>query len=143
MTNTLTPMQRLFIVMLTTLLFTSCEKVIEKAKEDAVITAMTDGQWKVTNYQKGNTDATSSFTGYSFQFYKNQTVDALKNSTVEKKGTWAGDGTNFTIQASFSNATEPLILLNGTWQITNTSWTSVNAIQSINGEQRVLRLDKQ
>lgn len=136
-------MQRLFILMLTALLLTSCKEAIENAKEDAVIKAMTEGQWKVTNYQKGNTDATSSFTGYSFQFYKNQTVDALKNSTLEKKGTWLGDGVNFTIQASFSNVAEPLILLNGTWQITNTTWTSVHAIQSINGEQRVLRLDKQ
>lgn len=129
--------------MLTALLFTSCKEAIENAKEDAVIKAMTEGQWKVTNYQKGNTDATSSFSGYSFQFYKNQTVDALKNSTFEKKGTWAGDGTNFTIQAAFSNVAEPLILLNGTWQITSTTWTSVNAVQTINGEQRVLRLDKQ
>lgn len=129
--------------MLTALLFTSCKEAIEDAKEDAVIKAMTEGQWKVSNYQKGNTDATSSFTGYSFQFYKNQTVDALRNSAVEKKGTWLGDGTNFTIQATFSNATEPLILLNGTWQITNTTWTSVNAVQTINGEPCVLRLDKQ
>ena len=129
--------------MLTALLFTSCKDAIEDAKEDAVIKAMTEGQWKVSNYQKGNTDATSSFTGYSFQFYKNQTVDALRNSAVEKKGTWLGDGTNFTIQASFSNVTEPLILLNGTWQITNTTWTSVNAVQTINGEPCVLRLDKQ
>jgi hypothetical protein len=136
-------MHRFFILMLTTLLFTSCKEAIDDAKEDAVIKAMTDGQWKVTNYQKGNTDATSSFSGYSFQFYKNQTVDALMNSAVEKKGTWAGDGTTATIQASFSNATEPLILLNGTWQITRTTWTSVQAFQIVNGEQRVLRLDKQ
>jgi hypothetical protein len=129
--------------MLTTLLFTSCKEAIEDAKEDAVIKAMTEGQWKVTNYQKGNTDATSSFSGYSFQFYKNQTVDALKNSAVEKKGTWVGNGANFTIQATFTNATEPLILLNGTWRITNSTWTSVDAIQSVNGEQRVLRLNKQ
>lgn len=136
-------MQRLFLFLLTALLATSCKDAIENAKEDAVIKAMTEGQWKVSNYQKGNMDATSSFTGYLFQFHKDQRVDALKNSAVEKTGTWLGDGVNFTIQASFSNVAEPLILLNGTWQIKKTTWTSVDAIQSINGEQRVLRLDKQ
>lgn len=70
-------------------------------------------------------------------------MDALKNSAVDQQGTWAEDASKLTIQATFSNPTEPLILLNGTWQITKTTWTSVNANQSINGELRVLRLDKQ
>lgn len=136
-------MQRLLIPMLTALLFTACKDPIEQKKENMILDAMTDGQWKVTSYQKGNIDATSSFTGYSFQFYRNRTVDALKSSAVEQQGSWAEDASKLTITATFSNPTEPLILLNGTWQITRTTWTSVNANQSINGELRVLRLDKQ
>lgn len=135
-------MQRLLIVMLTAFLFTACKDAIEQKKENIILDAMTQGQWKVSTYQKGNNDATSSFSGYSFQFYKDRTVEALKNSAVEQKGAWAEDTDKLTIQATFANPTEPLILLNGIWQITSTTWTSVNAIQTVNGEQRVLRLDK-
>lgn len=136
-------MQRLFVIMLTALLFSSCKDAIEKKAEDAIVQAMTTGQWTVTNYTKGATDATASFSGYAFQFKENQTVDALKNSSVEKTGTWVGNGTQQTIEAQFSNATEPLILLNGLWQINKTTWTSVDAYQDVNGEHRVLKLAKQ
>lgn len=136
-------MRHLMMLMLTAVLFTGCKESIENAQEDAVMKAMTDGRWKVSNYVKGGSNETAGFAGYLFQFHKNQTVDALKNSAVDKTGTWVGNASNLTIQATFSNATEPLILLNGTWQITKTTWTSVDAIQIVNGEQRVLRLDKQ
>jgi hypothetical protein len=34
------------------------------------------------------------------------------------------------------------MLLNGTWQITNSDWTFVEASQTINNELRTLRLEK-
>lgn len=131
------------LLILTALLFTGCKDAIEDIKRNAILDAMTSGKWKVTTFTKGSTDETAAFSPYLFQFYENRTVDALKNSAVEKKGIWQEDETNLTIQATFSNAAEPLILLNGTWKITNTTWTYVKATQTVNGEQWFLRLDKE
>ena len=132
------------IFKLTLLLFlASCSK--EKKQEiqtNLVIEAMTNGQWKVSNYNKGGTDITSEFTNYKFQFYKNLTVDAIKSGSVEKSGTWNADANSQTITSTFTGATDPLVHLNGTWTITSTTWTSVNATQNVSGEIRNLRLDK-
>ena len=136
-------MSRAFLLMLTALLFTGCKDAVEDLKRNAILDAMTSGKWKVTNFVKGSTDETVAFSSYLFQFNEDRTVDALKNSAFEKKGNWKEDETNLTIQAAFTDATEPLILLNGTWKITNTTWTYVKATQTVNGEQWLLRLDKQ
>src|SRR5688572_25936205 len=121
----------------------SCKKTIERAKEDAVIEAITSGYWKVTKYTKGTTDVSSNFSSYKFQFKKNNTVDALKNDAFEMTGQWQANAENRTINASFVNANEPLTLLNGTWTITNSTWTSVDANQTVDGENRRLHLDKE
>jgi hypothetical protein len=47
------------------------------------------------------------------------------------------------IVASFPNATNPLVLLNGTWHVTDNSWTYVKATMTVGTEVRSLRLDKQ
>jgi hypothetical protein len=136
-------MSRVFILMLTVLLFSGCKEAIEEKKENMILDAMTDGRWVVTNYTKGSLNATPTFSDYAFQFHRDRTVDALKSSTFEKKGLWAENTNNLTIEATFSNASEPLMLLNGIWQITKTTWSTVDAFQVVNGEQRVLRLEKQ
>lgn len=120
----------------------SCAKTIEAAKEDLVIKAMTDGQWRVTKFTKSTTDVTSNFSPYKFQFKTNNTVDAINNASTESTGAWTADATNRTISSSFTNANATVSLLNGTWQITNNSWTFVEATQSVNGEVLTLRLDK-
>jgi hypothetical protein len=125
------------------LLLVSCSK--EKKKEiqtNLVIEAMTNGQWKVSSYNKGGTDITSEFTNYKFQFYKNLSVDAIKSGTLEKSGSWNADANAMTITSNFAGAVDPLAHLNGTWTITSTTWTSVNATQNVSGEIRNLRLDK-
>jgi hypothetical protein len=124
------------------LLLTGCKKTIEKIKENAVIDAMTEGQWVVTKFVKNGTTITSDFTGYKFQFYSNKTVDAIKNSAVEKTGTWDGDVNTMTITANFTSAALPLTLLNGNWHIDNNSWTFVVASQNSGTETKSLRLEK-
>ena len=116
---------------------------IKKKQEDAVINAMVNGQWKVTNFNKGGTDRTLDFGTYKFQFKTNLTVDAINNGTTEKTGSWNADATAQTITSNFLNAVNPLALLNGTWKITNNSWTWVEAQQTVNNELLMLRLDKQ
>lgn len=125
------------------LLLAGCKKVVESVQENIVIKAMTDGQWKVTKFKRDATDATSEFTPYQFQFRADNTVEAIKAGAVENKGTWAADAGARTISSSFnSNASSTLQLLNGTWAITNNSWSFVEAAQTVNGEVRTLRLDK-
>ena len=135
-------------VLLLVMLFVGCnakEKIVEQQQQNLIMSAITTGQWKVTGYVKGGTDVTADFTGYLFQFKNNYTVDAIFNGTLEKTGSWAaaGDMQAQTMTANFSNATHPLILLNGTWDIVSTTWTSVDAKLTVNGELRTLRLDKQ
>jgi hypothetical protein len=123
------------------IILAGCKK--EKKAENLVIQAMVNGQWKVTNFNKGGTDVTNSFAPYKFQFKTNFTVDAINNGIVEKTGSWNADANTQTITSNFSNAISPLVLLNGTWKIANNSWTWVEANQTLNGESMSLRLDKQ
>jgi len=132
-------MKKLYPLLLLLILI-SC---IKQKQEDMVIDAMVNGQWKVTNFNKGGTDMSSDFTAYKFQFKTNLTVDAINNGTIEKTGSWNADASAQTITSNFTNASNPLVLLNGTWKITNNSWTWVEAKQTVNGEQLTLRLDKQ
>lgn len=133
------------ILTITALLFTlaGCKKIITSVQEDLVIKAMTDGQWKVTKFKRDTADVTAGFAPYQFQFRADNTVEALVNGGVENKGTWSADASAKTIASSFGGtATTTLQLLNGTWKITNNSWTFVEATQTVNTEVRTLRLDK-
>lgn len=135
-------MKPIFTLCFLLMLSASCKKAVEKVQEDLVIQAMTDGQWAVTSFTEDGNNITTSFAGYKFQYYANRTVDAIKNGTVEKTGTWDGDATTMTTWASFTNATNPLNLVNGAWQILRSGWTYVEAKQIVNGTTKVMRLDK-
>lgn len=115
----------------------------EQVQQNLIVQAMVNGQWKVTSFKRGSIDITADFSPYKFQFKENLTVEAINNGAVEKTGTWNADPAALTITSNFSNAVNPLALLNGTWNINNTTWTSVEASQTVSGEQRNLRLDKQ
>jgi hypothetical protein len=123
------------------LILVGCKK--EKKAENIIIQAMVNGQWKVTNFNKGGMDKTSDFATYRFQFKNDFTVDALNSGSIEKTGSWNADAIAQTITSNFTNAVNPVVLLNGTWTITNNSWTWVEAKQTLNGELLSLRLDKQ
>lgn len=133
-------MKNLYPVVLLIIL-AACNK--EKKAENIVVQAMVNGQWKVTSFNKGGTDVTSSFSSYKFQFKSNFTVDAINNGTVEMTGNWDADAVAQSITSNFTNAGDPVMLLNGTWAITNNSWTWVEAKQTLNGQLYTLRLDKQ
>ena len=136
-------MKKLLAAFCLILFAAGCKKTAEKVAEDAIVKAMTSGQWTVTSFTQNSTDITSNFSGYKFQYYSNKTVDAIKNGTVEKTGTWDGDGATLTTWANFDNVTAPLILINGAWHIDNNSWTFVVASQTNGSETKTMRLDKQ
>ncbi|HVT84383.1 MAG TPA: hypothetical protein VHD35_04230 [Chitinophagaceae bacterium] len=133
------------ILILSTALFiiSSCKKAVENILQDAVISAMTNGQWVITSFTDNGNNITSSFSGYKFQYYSNKTVDAIKNGAVERTGSWDGSATTMTTWANFPSASSPLDLINGTWHIENNSWTFVVASQTNGSETKTMRLDKQ
>ena len=135
-------MKKVIIAISLALVLGGCKKAIDKLKENAVISAMTDGQWVITSFVNNGTVITPDFSTYKFQFYSNQTVDAINNGVVEKTGTWDGNASAMTITANFSNSGASLTLINGIWHIDNNSWTFVVASQNSNNELRTLRLEK-
>ena len=136
-------MKKIFVISVLAILFSGCKKTIEQIAQDAVIKAMTDGQWVITSFTQNGSDLTSNFSGYKFQYYSNKTVDAIKNGVVDKTGTWDGNATTMTTSANFPNAVNPLLLINGSWHIDNNSWTFVMATQTNGSEIKTMRLDKQ
>lgn len=135
-------MKKTLTALLLLTLITGCKKAIEKKKEDILVKAMTDGQWKITNFVYNGISHTTDFTTYKFQYYSNRTVDAINNGTVEKTGTWDGDVNARTTWASFTNATTPLTLINGNWHIDDSGWSYVVATQIIGTDVKNMRLDK-
>jgi len=121
----------------------SCKKTIEKAQENILVQAMINGQWKITNFTVNSADITSDFNTYKFQYFADKTVNAINNSSVEKTGNWDGDIASRTTWASFSNASYPLTLINGSWLITDNTWTYVTATQTNGAETKTMRLEKQ
>jgi hypothetical protein len=135
-------MKRLIII-LSLVCLAGCQKIIEKKAENAIMKAMTDGQWVITSFVSDSSNLTNNFSGYRFQYFDNYTVDAIKNGTVENTGNWQGDAQAMNISANFPNASNPLLLLNGTWHVTDNSWTYVLATMTVGTSTRSLRLDKQ
>lgn len=135
-------MKRLFIFLIAVLALSGCKKAIEKIAEDMVIKAMTDGQWIITSFTQNGNDITADFSGYKFKYYENRTVDAIKNDILERTGTWNGDAATMTTSANFTGAPNPIALINGSWKITNSTWTTVEANQTNGTEVKTLKLKK-
>lgn len=135
-------MKKITIALLMVISMTSCKKTLEEKARDIVLDAMTSGTWEITKFTVNGTNITSDFAGYSFQYHKNETVDAIKNGSIQSTGSWSGDAANMSISANFMNVSEPLLLINGQWSITNNSWTFVEASQTIGSQVKTLRLDK-
>ena len=135
-------MKKLISIFLAFSLLSGCKKNVENITQDLVVQAMINGQWIITKFTQNGTEITSDFLGYKFQYYSNKTVDAIKNGTVERTGIWDGNAVNKTTFANFIGATNPIALINGTWNITKNSWTYVEATQTNGTEIKTLRLDK-
>ena len=136
-------MKKLALFIVLTVLTAGCKKTVENVQQDLVIMAMTDGQWAVTSFTQNGNNITVDFVSYKFKYYSNKTVDAIKNGTVEKTGSWDGDATSMTTWANFTSPPYPLNLINGSWHIDRNSWTYVEATQIAGTETRTMRLDKQ
>lgn len=127
---------------LLTLCLLGCKKKAE-ILEDLVVQAMTTGQWKMTSFQENGMDRTADFSTYRFKYNTDKTVNAIKNGTIEKTGTWDGNASTMSISAEFPNATQPLSTINGTWNITRNGWSFVEANVTQSGTLKTLRLDRE
>lgn len=119
----------------------SCKKLIEKKQQNLIIDAITSGVWLVQQYKEGTNDVTADFVGYEFQFRKDGTVSGTK-SGVSTDGTWSGNANNYTITSDFPTASDPVLKLNGIWQITDSYWDYVEAEMTVSGVKYILHLIK-
>jgi hypothetical protein len=136
--------QCLLITMCLGMITPSCGKVIEQKQQDLLYQIITSGRWYVQNYTENNIDTTRIFSGYEFQFYDNNTVDAFANGTTKQaSGTWVGNTTNRTIVANFPPlAGDTLKRLSYTWNITNSTTTFVAAETTTAAGKNSLGLQK-
>lgn len=132
----------LILALLLLFSFVSCKKIKENAQEKAVMNFITGSQWKIVIFARGDSTLSQDFEPYRFQFRDNLTVDALKNGTFEKRGTWDGNATEKTITANFTDAGRPLVLLNGVWKITDSGMDFVEATMNDIEGNRKLRMIK-
>jgi len=136
-------MKKLALFLVVIIILSSCKKAVQNTQEDLVLMAMTDGRWKITSFTRNGNDITSDFTNYRFKYYSNKTVDAINNGVVEQTGQWDGSSTAHTTWANFTAAIHPIVLINGTWNIMNNSWTYVTASQTSGSDTKIMRLDKE
>ncbi|TCZ68648.1 hypothetical protein [Flaviaesturariibacter aridisoli] len=121
----------------------SCKKYIEDKQEEAAVEIITNGRWKISSFSTGSTDQLALFNNYLFQFNANSTVDAFYNGTMQLSGGWTYDIPARTVTGNFPTSSDPLALINGTWTVTNSTQTTVDAERSVNGETRRMHMDKQ
>lgn len=137
--NRLTP-----LLLLSALLpFGSCKKYIEQKQEEAAVQIITTGRWKMNAFSTDTSNQVALFNNYLFQFNDNSTVDAYYNGALQLSGGWTYDLNARTVTGNFPTSGEPLALINGTWTVTNSTSTSVDAERSVNGQTRRMHMDKQ
>ena len=135
-------MSRLFVIIICLLFSAGCKKTVEKIQANIIVEAMTTGRWKMVSFTQNNNSRTAEFASFTFQFHKNNRVDAMTGTTVAYSGDWEGFPDSRTIWSSFPGSPAPINLLDGTWKIDKNSWTYVEASQVIGSEQKKLRLEK-
>ncbi|GAA4337108.1 hypothetical protein [Flaviaesturariibacter amylovorans] len=134
--------RHLFLLLIAASFLGGCKKFIEKKQEEAALEIVTNGRWKVSTFTVDGADSISHFTNYSFQFRENGTVEAYNGTLLEETGTWVVNVSARSIFSSFTRPIPALRLLTGTWIITTSTTTTVDATLNANGQERKLHLDK-
>jgi len=119
----------------------SCKRSVENKQKDLLIQVITNGLWLVDFYSENNSNITADFTGYEFQFLENGTVIGTKNA-VNTTGTWTGDYATQIITSDFPGASDPLLKLNGTWKIIDSSLDYVKSERITSTGKNILYLKK-
>lgn len=132
---------RIYISVIFLFFSVGCKKFVDNQKEQAAMSFITNGHWKVEAYLIDTTSITSDFDGYKFKFNDDGTVSGV-NEAGSQAGTWAGDVTDYSITSEFPSAGDPLQKLNGHWVIKDSGLTYVKADLSTPSGTRHLHLLK-
>src|ERR1700742_1069841 len=137
-------MKQVLLLLVPALLLLSCKKYIQKQEQNAVVSAITDGQWYVTSYVQNDSDITAAFSGYLFKFDANNTVTGTKGS-VSVSGQWSDNIVARTLTSNFPAAGARVVHLNETWTITDSYTESIaaNSVDTISFSTNILQLKKQ
>lgn len=119
----------------------SCKKLVEDQKKKAVMSFITNGQWKVESYLIDTISITSEFEGYKFKFSEDGTVVG-NNGTFSASGTWVGEVSDYSITSDFPGAGDPVQKLNGHWILKDSGVTFVKAELKISSTTMHLHLIK-
>jgi hypothetical protein len=125
------------------LLLAGCAKTKDAIIEQRALNMLDGTEWKIVHFIQGNKNISADFSTYIFRFNKDLTVNALRNNLPEATGNWLGDIGNRTIYAHFPSVGSPLLLLNATWTITQSTSKSLPANTTVVTEFRELKMEKQ
>jgi hypothetical protein len=120
----------------------SCKKAVDNIQKNAAYDIMTQGQWKVTKFEKSSASILPEYSGYLFQFYENGVVIARKQDAPDVSGVWSASTTVLSITASFPGQSDPLKRFNGTWLITKITATIVEGVNGEGAEPLIVGLMK-
>jgi hypothetical protein len=132
---------RISIVVVSFMLFCSCEKAIENKQQNLLLELMTNGQWHVEIYKEGTVLLTDDFLNYNFQFKDDGSVSGT-NNIITETGTWVADIQNYSITSNFPYAIYPLKKLNGIWKLTDSNVEFVRAEMNTAQGKNILHLRK-
>ncbi|TAH02480.1 MAG: hypothetical protein EAZ17_03600 [Sphingobacteriales bacterium] len=129
----------IFIFLPAGLLLSGCSK--EDVQKDIILKAMTSGRWIVSTFTETGSDFSADFTPWEFQFFENETVQAIKGTTTIT-GSWTANVDARTITASFPAGDATVARLNDTWLIYNNTFTLVEANPLNTSRNAYLKLNK-
>lgn len=130
---------RIYIVVMFLVAIASCKKFVEDQKQQAAMSFITNGYWKIESMMVDTVSITDEFEGYKFKFNDDGTVDGI-TAAQTISGTWAGDVSDYSITSDFGSAGDPLSKLNGRWIIKDSGTDYVKADLSIDGSIRHLHM---
>ncbi|MDF2187532.1 hypothetical protein [Paraflavitalea sp. CAU 1676] len=135
------PILRLTLVSVLVLSMSSCQKLIDKKKEQVAMGIITTGDWYVEQYFEGDDNVTSEFLNYVFHFNDDYTVTGIRQNE-SWSGTWKPDIVTITITAQFATAPAPLTRLNGIWKFKDSTKDFVKAEMTTATGKNMLSLRK-
>ncbi|MCT8338606.1 hypothetical protein MG296_00940 [Flavobacteriaceae bacterium TK19130] len=115
-------------------LISDCESNGQNEVPADFVQYLTDGVWYVT-YYFDDTDETSDFAGYAFEFASDSTATATKNGVVTN-GTWGLTGSSFPDLELFFGNEDPLDELDEDWDIINAT-NEIIELKDISGDSTI------
>lgn len=135
-------MKRLFLL-LAVVVFASCSSDDDAGdvftnEFEQIKTTLPDGQWKISTFIDGQTDKTSAFESFVFNFNEDGTVVGTTDLFSET-GTWAYNNTSSTSEklVLLFGETDPFPEINNDWNIVSVSNSKVELSDDNNANAEI------